>query len=383
MTTSPAKLRPGVVDRLLNYGVPSVLADKAAAAGLTTTKIRVLAKRDLRDKYGLTDVETAELKKCVVREPIDTQLADLLLGRSNHLCCVCRGAHSGVVLHHIEEYEKSQDNSYANLAVLCPNHHDLAHRAAGLTLGLTADQIRKARTSWERLVEVSNAQNAARSLKVSDEAIDYVNVMRIEEMCVQRFGSVPPTTISPYLTRLGILGPGRRFDEAFVRKRLSGGNYLFDYINSSETEHYRQLLKKLSETIEFEDLSEAARSGIRRLKALEGRYAFFIGGVTSKRPKWPIKGSTPFAWRHRTTKVDIRWDADANYLMSSSSISRQGSTNRYILYGLVRTVQALKGKPTEVTCSPLLVAQPAAYVDRTPNIAWRGYGGGDEDEEEF
>jgi len=371
------------LDRLLTYGVSSTLADKAVAAGLTTTKVRALSKADLMGKYGLTGGESAELKKCVVRDPIDPQIADLLLERSNHLCCVCRGANrSGVILHHIEEYERTQDNSYRNLAVLCPNDHDRAHRSAGLTLGLTAEQIRKAKEKWEKLVELSNAQNAARTLDVNDEAIDYVNIMRIEEMCIRRFGSVPPTSISPYLTRKGILGPGRRFDEAFVRKNLSRGSYLFDYINSSETEHYRQLLAELSQTITFEDLSDAARRGIRRLKALEGKHAYFIGSVSSKRPKRPIKGSAPLTWRHKTNKVDIRWDADANYLMSSSSISRQGQTNRYILYGLVRTVHAEAGKPVQVTCSPLLVAQPSAHVDRTPDIAWRRHWASDGDEAE-
>jgi hypothetical protein len=141
---------------------------------------------------------------------------------------------------------------------------------------------------------------------------------------------------------------------------------LFDYINSHETEHYRQLLMKLSETITFSDLSEAARSGIRKLTALEGKYAFFVGGVHSKRPKRPIPTSKPIDWRFKTTRVEITWDGDAKYLMSSSAIGRQGGVNRYIVYGLVRTVHKPVKGPIQVTCSPLLVAQPTTYVDRTP-----------------
>lgn len=377
------------IDRLLQYGVSSDLAGKAVAAGLTTTKARTLPRADLTTKYGLEEQEAAELKRCIVRAPIDREIADSLLDRSNHVCCICKGAKgSGVILHHIEEYEVSQDNSYANLAVLCPNDHDRAHRPGALTLGLSARQVQQAKAAWEKQVEAGNERKAARAIEVSDAAVDYVNVMRIEEMCLQHLGAVPPTTISPSLVRKSILDADLRFDEAYVRKHLSGGRYLFDYINSSETEHYRQLLAKLSAVVDFEDLSGAARSGIRALQPLEGRYAYFVGAVTSCGPGWPITRATPpLMLRNKTRKVEINWNGDANYLMSVSAISRQGRTNRYIIYGLVRTVLRSENKgPVQVTCSPLLIAQPSVYVDRTPAIAWRRYwreeqNGGDEAED--
>lgn len=360
-----------VRERLLQYGTTSALATKAEAAGLSATKIRTLSQKDLSSKFGLDPREAADLKKCIKRHPIEADIVQLLLEKSNHLCCICKGSKgSGVILHHIVEYERSQDNSYGNLAVLCPNDHDRAHQS-GLTLGLTAEQIRNAKNRWEKQVEISNAQKAAKSIKIRNEAVDYVNVMRIEEMCVQLFGEIPATTISPTLQRAKILGPDLHFDEKFVRKNLSNGGYLFDYISSRETEHYRQLLVNISTQISFSDLSEAARSGIRKLKALEGKYTFFIGGVTSKRPDRPITSSQPLEWLHKTTKLEIIWHGDAKYLMSSSAISRQGTKNRYILYGAVRTVEKIGKGPVRVTCSPLFVAQPIAYVDRTPSIAWK------------
>lgn len=362
-------------DRFLQYGVSSTLADKAVRAGLTVTTARALPIRELTGKFSLSGAEASELKKCVVRQPIDARVAELLLTRSNHVCCVCKGIKgTAVILHHLVEYEVSQDNSYGNLAVLCPNDHDRAH-SSGLSLGLTDAQITSSKVAWEKQVELTNAQTAARGIVVDDDAIDYVNVMRIEEMCVRRFGKVPGTTITPSLRRAGILGPDLRFDEAHVRKKLSGRSYMFDYVNSSETEHYRQLLTKLSEVVDFEDLSEAARSGVRKLRALEGRYAYFIGAVSSTRPKLPITRKTqPLVLHHTSRGVRITWDGDPNYLMSMSSISRQGRTNRYIIYCLVRTVEKPDPKgPVEVTASPLLIAQPSAYVDRTPAIAWRRY----------
>ena len=194
-----------------------------------------------------------------------------------------------------------QDNSYNNLIVLCPNDHDLAHRG-GLTLGLKPEQLRTIKGKWELQVEVANAQRVARCIIAKDDAIDYVNVMRIEELCVRLFGAVPPTSISAYLRRIGILGEGLRFDQKFVRTQLSSGRYLFDYTNCSETEHYRQLLREVAKVTDFEDLSEAAETGYSALRNLEGRYAFFIGGVYSKQPAMPINVNTPPIVMHYTTR---------------------------------------------------------------------------------
>lgn len=330
------------LDRLIQYGVSDALAEKAREAGLTTTKIRTLAARDLKEKFGFSVEEAKELKKCVVRQPIEPDTMNLLLDRNNHTCCVCKGTKGGgIIVHHIEPYEVGQDNRYSNLAVLCPNDHDRAHTTGGLSLSLTEDQIRNAKDKWEKLVELTNAQAAASAIEVVDEAIDYVNVMRIEEMCIKRLGRIPKTSITSYLMGKRILDANGRFDEAYVRNHLSNGRYLFDYINSSETEHYRQLLAKLSPHLKFQDLSEAARSGIRKLKVLEGEYAYFIGGVTSKRPSTPIaKSAPPIIFKHKAKKVRIQWDGDPKYLQSSSAISRQGRQNNYIIYCLVQIGRA-------------------------------------------
>ncbi|WP_107681058.1 HNH endonuclease [Methylobacterium radiotolerans] len=369
-------------ERLLQYGVSSVLAEKVRSAGLSVSKIRVLSKADLVSKYGVSAEEADELKKCIVRKPIDEETIELLLSRSNYRCCMCKGETStGVIIHHIEEYEISQDNSYYNLAAICPTDHDRAHHG-GLTLRWTKGQIRKEKESWEKLVETTNAQNAAKALKVTDEAVDYVNVMRIEAMCLQWFGEVPRTSITASLIRAGILNADRRFDEAYVRANLSGGQYLFDYVNSQETEHYRQLMKRIASVVDFVDLSEAARSGIRKLREVEGKYCYFIGGVSSKRPKRPIAGSEPIEWRYKARKVEIVWHGDAKYLMSSSSISRQGAVNKYIIYALARTVNRAGDGNISVSCSPLFIAQPSVSVDRTPTVAWRRMARQEQEQEE-
>ncbi|MNY81462.1 hypothetical protein D3C86_2230450 [compost metagenome] len=57
--------------------------------------------------------------------------------------------------------------------------------------------------------------------------------------------------------------------------------------------------------------------------------------------------------------------------MSMSAIARIGGTNRYIIYCLVRTVEKLEDGSVLVKASPLLIAQPTKYVDKTPAISYQ------------
>ena len=134
-------MKESIIKKFLQYGVSSCLADKAASNGLTVTKVTSLPIADLVSKYGVTAEEAQYLVAAVRREPIEERVLGVLLERSNFTCNVCKGVKGhAYVVHHIEEYSVSQDNSYQNLIVLCPNDHDLAHRS-GLTLGITKKSI--------------------------------------------------------------------------------------------------------------------------------------------------------------------------------------------------------------------------------------------------
>ncbi|WP_192937277.1 HNH endonuclease signature motif containing protein [Sinorhizobium meliloti] len=361
----------GAEERLLQYGVESSIARKAEATGLTVTKVRNLSHKDLASKFGLTETEAKHLAGCVKRKAIADNVVNALLEASNYTCSVCRGTKaSSFIIHHIEEYEKNQDNSYENLIVLCPNDHDLAHRPGGLTNDLNPAQLRSAKKAWEAQVELANVQRAATSMTVDNDAIDYFNVKRIEDLCIRLLGEVPITSLTASLTRAGIINADRRFDLKFIRDHLSGGRYLFDYSNHSEAEYFRQLLVAIAKKVDFEDLSDAAQKGFAALSPLVGKYAYFVGGVYSKRPQLPIdKNSGPLTVHYPTRKLLITWDLDPNYLYSMSAISRMGRKNLYIIYCLVRTVEkGTSSSPCRVTASPLLIAQPAAHLHKTPAI---------------
>lgn len=139
----------------LKYGVPSDLASKYDSLGLPVTEFRVLSLSKLQSTYGIGESEAKIIKEYLTRQAIDFAVIQALLENNNFTCCCCKGVKSdGYVIHHIIKHELSQDNTYSNLAVLCPNDHDLAHRATGLTSGISGDQIRAAKQSWEQIVQI-------------------------------------------------------------------------------------------------------------------------------------------------------------------------------------------------------------------------------------
>jgi 5-methylcytosine-specific restriction endonuclease McrA len=362
-----------LLGKFLQYGVTSTLAAKAVANGLSVSKVRTLSLSDLESRFGMSRDEGRFLKKAVVRQPIEDGLVHTLLERNNNTCCICKGVKSPTyVIHHITPYEESQDNSYGNLAVLCPNDHDLAHQG-GLSLRIAPDQIQKSKYAWEKQCELANAQKAARMIDIYETSVHYVNIKRIEELCFNLFGSIPATDQTASLMRACILNRNGNFDQKYVQTHLSGGRYLFDYMNAGETRHYSELLRQISGAVEFLDLSDAADHGWKKTKALEGKYAFFIGGVTGQSPAMPITDSTPpVLLYYNRKKIRIEWLIDPMFLMSNTSIGTISGRNHFIVYCLVRSVgKDAATKQMLVKAQPLLIAQPKVSVDKTPAIAYR------------
>lgn len=131
-------------------------------------------------------------------------------------------------------------------------------------------------------------------------------------------------------------------------------------------------MQKIATVVTFIDLDEAANAGLAALKASEGSYAFFIGGVCAKRPKLPITASTPTILLHYSRKgLRVEWILDPIFMMSMSAIIRIGGKNRYIIYCLVSTVDLQPNNVTLVRASPLLIAQPSTWVHKTPAIAYK------------
>lgn len=147
----------------IQYGVPSNWAHDYELIGISASTFKQTSKKNLFEKYNIPRPQIDFVKNCLVRQPINESVVDNLLEKSRFVCCLCKGQKSDAyILHHIIEYSLTKDNNYSNLAVLCPNDHDLAHRnGVALTNKITEKQIRKAKKNWEILVKKKNNTTAS------------------------------------------------------------------------------------------------------------------------------------------------------------------------------------------------------------------------------
>lgn len=187
------------MDKYVQYGVPNDLAIKYEQLKLSVTNFRNLPLEHLYENYSIDRQEAKMVKRCIKRQPIALSIIDALLYNSNFLCCCCKGMKSdSYIIHHIEEYEISQNNSYENLVVLCPNDHDLAHRPAGLTNKITPEHLRESKRKWEEEVKVHNiisSQNGERTelilkipkfKEISEEIIKLQSQLKDKETIIER-----------------------------------------------------------------------------------------------------------------------------------------------------------------------------------------------------
>jgi len=157
----------------IKYGVPSNWAREYGLIGISATAFRRTAKKNLIDKYKIPELQVDFVKNCLIREPIDDTIIQRLLENNSFVCCLCKGQKSDAyIIHHIVEYSITKDNKYSNLAVLCLNDHDLAHRKGiALTNKISEQQIREAKVNWEEQVIKENkekALNRSSLKKISD-----------------------------------------------------------------------------------------------------------------------------------------------------------------------------------------------------------------------
>lgn len=145
----------------IQYGVPSNWAHEYEIIGISASTFKTTTKKNLIDKYKIPEKQIKFVKNCLVRQPIDDSTVQKLLENNGFVCCLCKGKKSDAyIIHHIVEYSLTKDNKYSNLAMVCPNDHDLAHRTGVmLTNQITEKQIREAKKNWE--LQVKKEKKAA------------------------------------------------------------------------------------------------------------------------------------------------------------------------------------------------------------------------------
>lgn len=360
----------------LNYGVPSNWIDNYLDKGLTISTFRSTSKKNLIKRYGIEDQEVDFVKNCLRRKPIDEDTLQNLLERNNYTCCLCKGTKSSsYIIHHIEEYSKTQDNDYTNLAVLCPNDHDEAHKQGkSLTNRITPVNIRKTKEKWEKQVEKENVRNASLSGDIHE--IDFLNFHRIIELYSNTIGETPKSRFSDKLVKLGALTNDGYLNMDYIkihnRNPENPLNFFCGFGSWDLSLHYFDLLRQCIQKLEFVDLDDLLNKKAIQNGNIIGRYCFYVGGLYGKSPN--SNGISSEKMTHlylRRKPFFVEWKVDTTYLLSSTARMRMSDRTIYIIYGLIRNIGEKERNGEKfiyIDIRPYLFGIPNVTKNRTPIV---------------
>ncbi|SEG31865.1 HNH endonuclease [Halpernia humi] len=367
------------MNNLIKYGIDNDLATIAESKNLNISTIKNTSKRNLVDKYNLNDYQATILKRSISRHPIDEDIIQELLERSAFTCCICKGHKSDAyIIHHIEHYNKSQDNSYENLAVLCPNDHELAHREGeALANKITPKNIIRAKTKWEKEVESNSIKRLALDGDVND--LDYINVNRVLELALQINSEIPITVYTDRLLDNNlILKTGNINPELYEKYNLNKNTPLKFFAMYGSTmliQHYYEMLLFTLSKITLYDLDDLLKiSEIK--KGIVGKYCFYSGGVYGRTYKEKIidENSTPTLIHIRRKPFFVEWKVDPMYITSSTASWRIGRRPVYLVYGKIIDIQEIEKdgeKTLLIDIRPYAFGIPNKSKQRTPDIHYR------------
>jgi hypothetical protein len=199
------------IENFLKYGIHQDLAIELISKGLNVTTLKSTSVKNLVEKYNLDKIISSEIKKLVNRIPIKDEVLNELLLNNNFTCCCCLGDKGQtIIVHHIVEYEITQDNSYENLAVLCPTCHDLVHSKRALTLTITEKQLRNSKLTWEE-----NCKNKRNNFEIKKE------LEPIVESWISEYEIQNEDFCSEYFFDLGL----------FISDKETYGHFTITYLN--------------------------------------------------------------------------------------------------------------------------------------------------------
>ncbi|MFI5453635.1 right-handed parallel beta-helix repeat-containing protein [Pedobacter sp. UC225_61] len=166
---------------LLKRGIESTVAQNLVEAGYTIERLQYKTLEDLI-ALGIPEVQSKKLLDG--RPPIPDDTFSQVLHDSKHVCCICREASRGIIIHHIEEWAMSRSHDYDNLVVLCSLHHDEAHTKRYLTIVLSSDKIRFAREKWYAQVKAHDTAVITGNLipELENQEISEVEVSDVEQL---------------------------------------------------------------------------------------------------------------------------------------------------------------------------------------------------------
>lgn len=87
------------------------------------------------------------------RTSLPESIAEEVLFRNDHTCCICRVRHKDVQIHHIDS--DPANHSFQNLAIVCLDCHSQVTGPRGLGRSYSLGEVRRYKVSWEEEIRRS------------------------------------------------------------------------------------------------------------------------------------------------------------------------------------------------------------------------------------
>ena len=330
------------VNALLSRGIDLSLANILSTKGHTLSSLKQQPPTKLL-ALGLRQDQVDQLRS-EQRPPIPEDVLLRVLHNNRRTCCVCREPSKSIVVHHIVDWAVSHSHAEENLAVLCLDHHDLAHTQKQLSQGLSKHELKASKRQWEKDVLLLDAK-AILALKNTNEYArwDWINLQRLFELALGRKIRSRNTRLATYLRALSVIDDQGTLTARGKWKVGTGATYW--YLDFGEglyiASYLSDITDQLLQLLPLIDVTEYVRSR-SRLRALlrSGDY------IAAQLPFY-FKDEEPFApsksqrrrayYRGHSVRIEYVFDA---WLCLSSSARFDAMTGHKVqtIFGLVRSV---------------------------------------------
>ncbi len=259
------------------------------------------------------------------RPPIPFNTLASVLIASRFTCCVCHDTGRSVVVHHIEDWAKSRDHSCDNLAILCLEDHDKAHKSGGHTQNLTPDLVRQAKRQWEEKVAKMDTRAILDASAVESASWWLFNHIRLFGLAADLNIELSKVKGFTDARRRGLLD-----DSGLLQPRDPQTSWMYEGGDGIPLHRYvtgvlRAVLEHLTVYNVSDDLDRSILAGVihsGQFIFLQGTIYFQTRGVASRGPGQTIIGT------RRVNGVEIsftadRWEATANSVWGSWLKGRQ------------------------------------------------------------
>lgn len=303
-------------------GFDSSLAESLSAKGHNLSTLKQMLPAQLEALSIPADLIKALLSER--RPPIPEKTLLRVLHGNRRTCCICRTPGRPIILHHIEEWSTSRSHAESNLAVLCLEHHDLAHTQKQLSQGLSAAELAASKKRWEEDVQKLDAKSILKLKAENDYARwDWINLRRVFELALARKIECDDPRVTAYLKKIGIVNAlGLLSDESTWKTGKEPKYWFLDFGDGYLVAHFlSNIVDQLITQLPVVDITNhiESRPELRSL-ITEGDY------IAAQLPFY-FKDEEPFAESknqrrrayYRGYGVRLEFVFDAWYCMSSSA----------------------------------------------------------------